>query len=146
MKASEEPIVVENSYACSLARLWDALTDPKRMVQWYFEEIPDFKAEPGFHVEFVSSSDTQSFTHIWTVTDVEAPNKICYKWHYAEYPGKALTCFELSGDSEQCSLRVTMSVAEDFPDEVPEFARESGVAGWNYFLKQALPLYFEQTQ
>jgi hypothetical protein len=35
-------------------------------------------------------------------------------------------------------LRLTHFVEEDFPDDIPEFSRESGLQGWTYFIKEKL--------
>ncbi len=33
---------------------------------------------------------------------------------------------------------------EKFPDNIPEFKRESDVAGWNYFIKDSLKEFLEE--
>jgi hypothetical protein len=41
-------------------------------------------------------------------------------------------------------LTLTARVVEDFDDSIPEFKRESCVAGWNYFIKERLSDYLEK--
>lgn len=36
-----------------------------------------------------------------------------------------------------------MKTIEDFPEGVPEFKRESGLQGWNFFIVQRLKNYLE---
>jgi len=31
-----------------------------------------------------------------------------------------------------------------FPDDIPEFKRESGVEGWNYLIKKSLKAFLEK--
>jgi hypothetical protein len=42
------------------------------------------------------------------------------------------------------TLTVTYRTREDFTDGIPEFKRESGLAGWHYFLNQSLKDHLEQ--
>jgi len=36
---------------------------------------------------------------------------------------------------------LSTEVLEDYPDDIPEFKRESGLGGWNYFIKDRLYNY-----
>jgi len=38
-------------------------------------------------------------------------------------------------------LRLSTRILEDFPDEIPEFTREGGLAGWTYLIQQSLLEY-----
>lgn len=51
--------------------------------------------------------------------------------------------FELIGAKERTKLSLTHMVIEDFPVNIPEFSRESGVAGWKYFIRKSLKEYIE---
>lgn len=141
--SSDPPIVVEEVYDVSIHDLWTALTDPKEMVLWFFDNIPDFKAEPGFQTQFLIENEGRKFTHTWLVQEVEAEKRIKYGWTFPEYPGDSYTDFVLSEEEGKAKLRLTVMVVEDFPTDIPEFQRESGIAGWNYFLKERLKPYLE---
>lgn len=141
MKRSDPPIIVEQHFSVSPARLWQALTDPAEMRQWFFEQIPDFKAEVGFHTEFAISHEGRTFTHRWTIREAEPMKKIVYNWNYPEYPGDSNVYFEIESRELGSLLRVSTEVLEDYPDDIPEFKRESGVAGWEYFINKSLPEY-----
>jgi uncharacterized protein YndB with AHSA1/START domain len=143
MKTSEEPVVVEQNFDRSIEDLWNALVRVDEMRQWYFDNIPDFQPEPGFTTEFVVKSDTREFPHQWLVTEVIPGCRIVYNWIYKGYEGDADAIFELEGDSRKSHLRVTMKVLADFPDEIPEFARESCLGGWNYFIGESLKAYLD---
>jgi hypothetical protein len=41
-------------------------------------------------------------------------------------------------------LRLTYIVIEKFPEDIPEFTRESGMVGWNYFIRKKLKEYLEK--
>ena len=143
MKRSDELVVVEQTFQCSRLALWQALTDTNRMRQWFFKEIPEFKAEKGFTTEFMIDAGERQFLHQWEVTEVVPEKKIAYRWRYQGYPGAALSVFELSGDANTANLRISFPVEEDFPDDIPEFKRDSCVGGWDYFIKQQLTNYLD---
>ncbi len=143
MKTTEPPVRVEQQFSCSAETLWNAITLPGEMTKWFFENIPDFKAEIGFHVEFPVHVEDRTFTHQWTVSEVSPKHKIVYRWKYAEYPGDSYVTFEINSINGVLLLTVTATVTEDFPDEVPEFRRESCLQGWEYFINLRLKEYLQ---
>jgi len=144
MKTSEPPIIIEESYNISKETVWKAITEPQQMRQWYFEQMSDFKAEVGFKTSFMVQNEGRDFPHDWTVTDVIPEKKITYNWKIPNYLGDSFVTFELNELNNTTTLTLTNTVVEDFPDDIPEFKRESGVAGWNYFLKERLKAYLEK--
>lgn len=136
MKTSEETVVVEADIDAPVASLWQALTDPQQMRQWYFDNIPDFKPEVGFRTEFMVDAGERQFMHQWQVTEVEHQAKLAYRWTFDSYPGSSQSVFELSGDDSRSHLRISIPVEEDFPDDIPEFKRESCLGGWQYMIAQ----------
>jgi len=67
--------------------------------------------------------------------------EISYSWRYAEYPGKSILTFSLLPAQQQVKLKVVVDVVEDFPQDIPEFKRESCIGGWNYFIGERLTGY-----
>jgi len=114
------------------------------MKKWYFENIPEFKAEVGFETQFNVLSEERSFLHIWKVTEVIPNKKIVYNWTYEEYDGSADMVFELFDEKGSIKLQIRVIVLEDFPDDIPEFTRESCTGGWEYFIKGRLKEYIEK--
>lgn len=144
MKISEPPVVVEQDFNCTIDRLWSALTDPQEMVQWFFENIPDFRPLVGFHTEFAVHVGEKTFTHQWTVVEAIPKAKISYRWKYQEYPGDSFVHFTIKQLETGCSVTLETQVIEDFSDEVEEFRRASCVQGWQYFLQQRLKNYLQK--
>ena len=106
--------------------------------------IEDFKAEVGFKTEFSLENEGRKFSHLWEVTEVVLEQKIKYKWSYLEYSGDSYVVFELNQENEIVRLIVTSVVLENFPQDIPEFKRQSGIDGWNYLIKQNLKNYLEK--
>ena len=76
--------------------------------------------------------------HLWEVSEVKKKKKITYNWTFKDYDGSGDVTFELFEQNSQTLLRLTNIVIEDFDDAIPEFRRESCLAGWNYFIKDRL--------
>jgi len=144
MKTSNPPILLSYWYASSVNELWAALTNHDQMVQWYFDNIPAFEPHKGFKTQFTVKNDVKHFTHLWEVTAVVPYHSICYSWQYTEYPGLATVCFKIIAQDKGAKLNLELIVHENFPDLVPEFKRESCIAGWNYFLGEQLTNYLSK--
>jgi uncharacterized protein YndB with AHSA1/START domain len=105
-----------------------------------------FKPEEGFETQFNIRSETRIFLHKWKVTKVIPPKKIKYEWTFEGYTGRSTTLFELFGQDNSTKLILTVEVLEDFPDDIPEFKRESCIGGWNYFINNRLKEYLSNNQ
>ena len=143
MRTDEEPVVVEQTFHVPVETVWNAITDVELMRQWFFDNIPEFKAEVGFETRFNVSTGERDFLHVWTVTEAIPQTKLVYNWRYPDYPGDSFVIFELSDQGGSTKLTVRTDVREDFPDEIPEFKRESCEAGWQYFIQQNLKRFLE---
>lgn len=141
MKTSDELIIVEETFNADIKAVWNALTEIEEMRKWYFENIPAFKPEVGFKTQFSVKSEERNFLHKWKVTEAEPIKKIKYTWEFEEYHGKSSTTFELCPEGDLVKLILTVDVLEDFPEGIPEFERESCIAGWNYFINDRLKEY-----
>jgi uncharacterized protein YndB with AHSA1/START domain len=146
MKKSDGPIVVEVFFDVSIEKVWKALTNLDEMKRWYFENIDAFKPELGSKSRFAVQSGNRTFTHLWEVTKVDAPHKIVYNWKYEEYQGDSFVTFNLNEIDGRTKLILELKVVEDFPDEIPEFARESCIGGWNYFIGGRLKDYLGKSK
>ena len=144
MKKDEEPIIVEQTFNTSREAVWNAITDIGQMRQWYFENIPSFKPEVGFETQFNVQSQDRNFLHMWKVTEVVPLKMISYNWKFEGYPGDSVVTFELFQQENLIKLRLTDRVLESFPGDIPEFARESGVEGWTFFIKKRLKEFLEK--
>jgi uncharacterized protein YndB with AHSA1/START domain len=80
---------------------------------------------------------------VWKVTEVVPQRKISYIWKFRGCPGESSSTFDLFDVGRATRLRVTVIVHQDFPDDIPEFERESCLGGWRYFLNERLKPYLE---
>ena len=142
MKVSEPLIEVKQRFQQPIEKVWKALTDVNEMRQWFFENIPAFDPSVGFKTQFTIESEDRQFPHLWEVTEVVPFQKIVYNWKYEGYKGDSFVTFQLSEVDNQTQLCLTTKATEDFPDTIPEFKRDSCIAGWNYFIKTSLVNFF----
>ena len=141
MGTTQAPIIVEQSFSASIHQVWDALTNPAQMQQWYFPQLEAFEPAVGFETSFLVEVEHRKFPHQWKVTEAAPVNVLAYEWTFEGYEGQGTSRFELHEADGQTYLTLTYTVQESFPDNIPEFKRESGVAGWNYLLTESLKAF-----
>jgi uncharacterized protein YndB with AHSA1/START domain len=144
MRNSEDSITVEQIYDISSDLVWRAITEVDQMRRWFFQNIESFKPEVGFETQFNVRVRNKNFQHQWRLTEVIPKKKLTYNWKYEGYPGDSFVIFELIELNKKTKLKLTHVQTESFPDDIEEFSRESGIAGWNYFIKKSLKDYLEQ--
>ena len=130
------PIIVSKNIAVSPERIWKAITDVSEMNLWFFNNIPDFKAEIGFKTWFIVSNDDRKFYHLWEVISVEKNVSIHVEWTYPGFVKEPfLIVFSLKSEKiNLTNFTVTAYGIEKFLHfNLPEFTVESCKGGWNFF-------------
>lgn len=143
MKTGDQPIVLEQSFYTSLDQLWKSITRVDLMRQWFFDNIPEFSPEVGFKTSFSVRSGERDFVHLWQVTEAVRLRRITCDWRYEGYTGAMRVAFDLLEDRGEIRLRVTATVLEDFPEDIPEFRRENCIGGWEYFINGRLKEFLD---
>ena len=144
MTTQDPPIITTQEFNIPTEKLWEIITTPKLMRSWFFEQIQDFKAEEGFSTTFLIEHENRRFTHQWTIVLVDKPNTIVYQWNYKEHQGDSTVIFNITPTITGCKLTVTAKTLEDFPQDIPEFKRDSCIGGWQYFINERLKAYVSQ--
>lgn len=144
MKQPAEPVIVEQDFEASIGEVWNAITQLDRMRQWFFPNIPSFEANVGFRTAFDIQSGERNFRHLWRIMEVVPEKLIKYHWSYDEYPGEGMVTFEISSKDNLTRLRLTNEGLETFPDDIPEFSRESCESGWKFILGRNLKEFLEK--
>jgi uncharacterized protein YndB with AHSA1/START domain len=140
---STQPFVIEQTYNAPISRVWDAITDNKKMKEWYFD-LDEFKPEVGFTFQFDGGSENKTYTHHCEVTEVIPGKKLTHSWAYKGYPGKSFVTWELFDEGAKTRLKLTHVGLETFPQDMPDFARESFSKGWTYITGTSLMNYLQQ--
>jgi len=137
------PVIVEQTYNATIYKVWNAITNENQMKKWYFDTMNSFKPEVGFETEFNVQSNGIDYLHIWKVTDVITEKKITYNWKFGGYPGESNVTFELSKENNLTKLKLTTLGIESFPQDNPDFTRESWTEGWINFIQVRLKEYLD---
>ena len=140
---NNNPIVVEQTYDAPIEVVWKAITDKDQMRQWFFKPMTEFEPEIGFETQFDVRCEGKDYLHLWKVTDVVPQKRISYQWRYGGYPGDSSVTWELSEGRDGTKLLLTHAGHETIQGD-PIFSRESGVAGWSYFLHDSLKAFLEE--
>jgi uncharacterized protein YndB with AHSA1/START domain len=146
MKKDDPAIVVTQKFNVPPQSLWRAITEVEKMTKWFFEDIPEFKAEIGFKTEFNVNTGERDFLHKWQIIDVFNEKIIKYDWSYPGYNGRSIVTFEIYDIDSGSELKLTNTIVEDFQSDIPEFNYESCVGGWKYFINERLPQYLNEQQ
>ncbi len=135
------PVIVTQAFEATADSVWATITDRNRMIRWFFGEIPDFKPLIGFETVFDVENNGLIYPHRWKITECVPNRKITYSWKYDGYPGESFVVWELSSQAPLTILTLTHYGMESFPQDNPDFSRESCLAGWNYFIHERLRAY-----
>ncbi|WP_288954713.1 SRPBCC domain-containing protein [uncultured Polaribacter sp.] len=141
-----KPIIVDISIKASKEKIWNAVTDVSQMRHWFFDNIPDFKAEIGFKTWFVIKNEERVFYHLWEVVDVDVFNRIKVEWTYPDYIKQpfVVTFYISELENGMKNFKVKVEGVEIFNQfSIPEFTSESCIGGWTYFTNR-LKKYIEQ--
>lgn len=140
-----QSIKVEQDFNKPVNIVWETITQVDHMTNWFFDSLNTFEAEIGFETQFDVLANGKIFTHLWKLTEVLSMKKITYNWRYLNYPGNSFVTFELNERKNGTRLTLTHEIVEPFPNDIPEFSRESCAEGWNYFIRNSLKEYIERT-
>lgn len=124
-------IVVERVYNAPAKSVWQAITEVDIINQWFFQ-LNDFKAEVGFAFEFSGNDNGTKVVHQCVVITVIPEKKLSYSLIYSGYPQQSLVTYELFEEGEQTRFVLTHSNLDELSKGSPLFARHKFFGGWTY--------------
>ncbi len=134
----QDSIEVEFEFNAAIATVWQAITDPQQMRQWYFEQINQFEPIVGFETRFDVQCDGRNFEHCWKIIEAQPMSVLKYEWSYTGYAGESEVHWMLTEKGQGTQLNLVQIGIETFDQSDPIFSRESGEAGWDYFIRESL--------
>ena len=138
-----QPFIIERTFNAPAIKVWQALTDNKKMKQWYFN-LEEFKPEVGFEFQFMAGEKNKEYLHLCKVTDVVVGKKLTYSWRYDGYPGNSFVTFELFEEGSKTRLKLTHEGIETLAQGNPDFAKENFEKGWTSILDESLKGFLEK--
>lgn len=135
------PLIIEKQYNCTIEVLWNAISNPKAMKEWYFD-VKGFELEVGNQFEFYAGE----YLHECRIEDVFLYHKLVYTWTYPIYEGESEVTFLINPDKEfenYSQLKLIHDGIASFPQDDANFSRNSFEAGWEELLEISLREYVE---
>lgn len=126
------PLVFNMQFNVPVSKVWDALTVPEQMKEWYFD-VKDYKPEKGNRFYFYEPGGT-SYLHNCTILEFIPQQKFVHTWSYPNFSkGETIVSWELQPKDGGTLLTLTHSQIEAIADAGPSFTKESFEQGWKGF-------------
>jgi uncharacterized protein YndB with AHSA1/START domain len=140
--SSDENFVIERTYNALVSVVWQAITDPAAIKQW-FMPFEGFCPEVGDEFTFTAEdNDHVSWVHLCTVKEVVPERKLAYTWRYEGHEGATLVTMELMPAGDATHIKLTHSGLDTLP-KIPALSRENFAAGWTDLIGRLLKEYAE---
>ena len=111
----------ERTLPFPIEMVWDAITNPVKMAQWFTDVVMDFVPEGKMIIRFRDEAKTESFGKILRI---EPPHVFEYSWE------EELATWKLVAEGEStCTLTLTYR-------KLPDTYATSVSAGWHIILNQ----------
>ncbi|MBT1711730.1 SRPBCC domain-containing protein [Fulvivirgaceae bacterium PWU5] len=139
-----QPFVIERTYNAPVEKVWKAITDKDQMKEWYFD-LEEFIPEVGFEFTFAGKGHKgEQYIHRCKILEVIPQKKLTHTWTYENHPGYSTVTFELFSEGTQTRVKLTHAGLESFPQNNPDFAKESFAGGWTELVGKLLRQYVEK--
>lgn len=139
----DTPLIKEFRYNAPIDKVWEALTETKKLKEWYFPQIQKVEPVVGFRFQFTDKG--AEYQKEWIVTKVTEGKTFAHTWAYKNYPGSSEIKFDLLSEDDNTKLIVTQTDLESFPNK-QHFGRERFEWGWNNLLGQNLRHLLENSK
>lgn len=137
-------VVKEATVNTSVSEVWEAITDKKKMKQWYFD-IKDFKAEVGSMFKFYGENKNRTVPTTCKVIEVKPNKKLAYTWSYDDSPAETIVTFELFDKKDKTRIKLTHAELDKIPTVNKDFFIENHIEGWGHIICKSLKEYVEKT-
>lgn len=140
----EEPLVVERVFDVPAERVWQAITEPDEIGQW-FMQIDDFEPKEDFEFTMTAEHNNKRYIHLCRVTEVVDGKKLTYSFRFRDAQGITYVTWELFREGNKTRLRLTHRGLERIAHAGPDYSRQNFVEGWTFFLENSLAGYLQRT-
>ena len=138
------PIVKEITIPSDLNTVWEAITNPEKMKEWYFE-VNDFRLEKDNEFYFYEPGSAQKYRHLCKIIDIIPNRKFKHTWTFPDYSsGISTLTWELTEHEGNTHVKLTHEGVENFANAGNDFTRKSFDAGWEEIVTQNLVNYLIQ--
>ena len=138
---SAESILIERTYPVRIEKVWQAITDPEKLNEWFFK-LTEFRLEKGF--EFIIHDTKGKPKHRCCITDFIPGKMMAFSFGNIEVAGLSQVTYELFDEGANTRLQLTHTGLESFPLDQPGYQRKNFLEGWTYLFGTALHNYLEK--
>ncbi len=137
--ANENKVYVQRTFECSPEALFDWLTIPELIVQWFGPEgftTGEVKSEPieggSYSIQLEKKPD-MSFTVYGEYLEIKKPELIRFSYHYDGLAGRppSIVQFSLTEKEREAT---ELSMIQTFEVSTPDFSTRT--AAWNFMLQR----------
>ncbi|MGB7528059.1 MULTISPECIES: SRPBCC family protein [Sphingobacterium] len=141
---SQDIIHIERTYPISPAALWQAMTDKKKLKDWFFD-IPNFSTEVGAEFEFSKMEQENKNFHQCQVLEVKPGELFRFTWRHSKLPqGNSIITWRFIPRRGATTLHLTHEGLEHFKDAGDQFSQERFETGWERILGDSLTKFIEK--
>ncbi|MXV37356.1 SRPBCC domain-containing protein [Flavobacteriaceae bacterium Ap0902] len=139
------PIQVSTKIIAPIEKVWDAITKPQRMREWYFDVVEN-EIIDGSVFSFYEPGDEHEFYHECFVLEFEEPTKFRHTWAYPKLSqGSSTVNWDLKKEGDMTEVILTHESIHELEDAGPEITRENFAEGWIEILNENLKTYLEES-
>lgn len=137
---------IEKTYNAPVNMVWQAITDPAMMKEWYFDFAEDFKLETGAVFEWTAGdNESKQWLHRGKMIEIVPNEKLVHSWEYPGYSGSSVVSWNLSKiDDATTKVILTHEFTIPFDTTVDALKVENFEAGWTDIINNSLTAYLEK--
>ena len=129
-----DPVQITVKIAADQEKVWNAITRPEIMRQWYFDVDQDILAD-GVTFQFYEPGGENKFLHECLILEFVEPTKLRHTWAYPELSqGSSTVNWDLENDGEFTEVILTHEGIEHLYDGGDAMAKANFIEGWKEIL------------
>ena len=141
-----ETFRIEKIYKAPVELVWQAITDPTMMKEWYFNFDEAFKLEPGAIFEWTAGdTEENQWLHRGKMLEIIPAEKLVHTWEYPGYSGTSTLSWNLlKVDDATTKIILIHEFTIPFDSNVAALRQENFEIGWNHIVNISLEEYLNK--
>ncbi|MDO5654994.1 MAG: SRPBCC domain-containing protein [Flavobacteriaceae bacterium] len=140
-----DPVQISARIHAPINRIWNALTQPALMRQWYFD-IDREQLQDGDTFQFYEPGDENKFLHECLILEMNEPEKFRHTWTYPLLSkGSSTVNWDLEAHDDETEVIITHEGIHHLYDGGDGIAKENFINGWKEILNVSLRNFVEST-
>lgn len=133
-------------YRVSRKTIWEAITDPDELEQWFFK-VHNFNLERGCEFDFFEPGGYNKYYHVCRILDFKRRQFLRYSLTYPNFSrGVSIVTWKIRSAFKGTRVILIHSHLESYSDAGMDFHPDNFRHGWNQVLGKALKDFVEKDQ